>query len=131
MNRILVDTSIWIDWFKGTRIAQPLLKLIENNEIVVNDLILAELIPFLNEKEDRLIELLQSVRKVTLPIDWAEIIAMQTTNLKNGINKVGIPDLIIVQNALVHNLILFENDRHFELMQKQFKFKLFRNQERE
>jgi predicted nucleic acid-binding protein len=43
---------------------------------------------------------------------------MQTANLKNGINKVGIPDLIIMQNAQEHSVPLFTLDRHFALMSK-------------
>jgi len=55
------------------------------------------------------------------------MIDYQILNLKHGINKVGIPDLIIVQNVLKNNLELFSFDAHFKLMQKHFKFKMFIN----
>jgi predicted nucleic acid-binding protein len=32
---------------------------------------------------------------------------MQTENLRQGLNKVGIPDLIIAQNAIDHDVELF------------------------
>jgi predicted nucleic acid-binding protein len=40
------------------------------------------------------------------------------TCLRNGINKVGIPDLIIAQFALQNNLSLFSLDKHFQLLGK-------------
>ncbi len=120
MSRVLVDTSIWIDFFKGGVTSRPLLEFIENNTIVVNDLILAELLPSINKKnETGLKELLLSLQKVALSIDWHEIIQMQTENLKAGMNNIGIPDLIIAQNAIQNELHLFENDKHFRLIQGQ------------
>ena len=47
---VLVDTSVWIDYFRiGTRSAE-LDDLIDENIIVTNDLIFAELISFLKLK---------------------------------------------------------------------------------
>jgi hypothetical protein len=42
---VLVDSSIWIDYFRNTGKADALDVLIDENLVVVNDLILAELIP--------------------------------------------------------------------------------------
>jgi predicted nucleic acid-binding protein len=39
---ILVDTSIWIDYFKSGENSARLDDLIEDNQIVINDIILAE-----------------------------------------------------------------------------------------
>ena len=48
---ILVDTSVWINYFKGREEVKRLDTFIETNSIVVNDLILAELLPFYKSKE--------------------------------------------------------------------------------
>ncbi|WP_225586866.1 hypothetical protein [Algoriphagus sp. Y33] len=37
-------------------------------------------------------------------------------NLKNGINNVGIPDLIILQQVIEEKIALFTLDKHFKLM---------------
>ena len=85
---ILVDTSVWINYFKGREEVKRLDTFIETNSIVVNDLILAELLPFINQKKEyELRNLLLNIEKVVLHINWNEIIKMQTENLKNGINK--------------------------------------------
>jgi hypothetical protein len=50
---------------------------------------------------------------------------MQKINLANGINKVDIPDLIIIQNVIQNNQMLWTNDKHFYLMQEFIGLKLF------
>ena len=114
---ILVDSSIWIEYFKGNKIVLPLDSLIDLNNICVNDLVLSELLPSINhKKEHRLKELLLTITRIPLVINWNGIIDMQTQNLKNGINKVGISDLIIAQNVIDNDLELYTLDRHFKLM---------------
>jgi predicted nucleic acid-binding protein len=66
--------------------------------------------------ETELENLLNLLPKVPMQIDWNGLIYMQTENLKHGINKVGLPDLMIAQNVLQNGLTLFSLDRHFELI---------------
>lgn len=44
---VLVDTSVWIEYFRSGNNFEKLDFLIDENLVVTNDLILAELIPFL------------------------------------------------------------------------------------
>src|SRR4030042_1610563 len=126
MSMVLVDSSVWIEYFKGTESALPLNDLIDSNNICINDLILAELLPSINhKKEDRLKELLLTITKIDIEINWNQIIYMQTLNLRNGINNVGIADLIIVQNTTDNNMELFSLDKHFQLMSELHGLKLY------
>ena len=43
---------------------------------------------------------------------------MQVTCLRNGISKVGIPDLMVAQYAMQLGLTLFSLDKHFRLLSK-------------
>ena len=123
--RILVDSSIWIDYFRGGNDSEVMDSYIDENVICTNHLILSELIPNLRiRKEDKLIDLLTEVSKIPLNINWNLIIEFQTICLKNGINKVGIPDLIIVDNAIQNDLILFSMDKHFKLISEYIDLKL-------
>ena len=123
--RILVDSSIWIEYFRGGEISEVMDLYIDENIICTNYLILSELIPALRiRKKYKLIELLNEVSKVTLTINWNRIINYQTLCLKNGINKVGIPDLIIVDNAMENDLVLFSLDEHFRLLSNHMDLKL-------
>jgi predicted nucleic acid-binding protein len=126
MNKILVDSSVWISFFKGIEEAKQLFQLIDSNMICTNDLILTELVPALiHKKENELVILLDSIEKVKIEIDWAGITQMQVHNLKNGLNRVGIPDLIIAQNVIQNKLVLFSFDKHFNLMKKGFGLKTY------
>ncbi len=125
---ILVDSSVWIEYFKGNEKTLPLNKLLDLNNVCINDLILSELIPSINHKKENVLkELLLTITKIPLVINWNTIIYMQTQNLKNGINKVGIADLIIAQNVIDNDLELYTLDRHFELMSELHDFRLFIN----
>ena len=114
---VLVDTSIWVEYLKAGNYAENLDFFIDEGLIVTNDLILAELIPFLQVRNrKKLISLLRNIRRLDLIIDWNQIIDYQCECLKNGINRVGIPDLIIAQNAIQNDCEIFSQDHHFFLM---------------
>ncbi|MEQ8198930.1 MAG: PIN domain-containing protein [Clostridiaceae bacterium] len=123
---VLVDSSVWIEYFKGNEQTLPLNTLLDLNNICINDLILAELLPSINHKKENVLkELLLTITKIPLTINWNTIIYMQTQNIKNGINKIGIADLIIAQNVIDNDLELYTFDRHFELMSELHDFRLF------
>jgi predicted nucleic acid-binding protein len=123
---VLVDSSIWIDYFRNAGHSDTVDLLIEENLIVINDLILAEIVPYLEiQKQKALISLLREIRRQPMEIDWESIINMQTICLRKGINGVGIPDLIIVQNALQGNLKLFSKDKHFGLISKYIPIEIY------
>jgi len=123
--KVLVDSSVWVAYFRGSRELPALDWLIEEDLVVTNDLILAELTPALLVRGERkLVRLLRQVECTALTIDWDGIIDMQVTCLRNGINQVGIPDLIVAQQAMQHNLSLFSLDKHFRLLSNQLPLNL-------
>ena len=114
---ILADTSVWIDSFRGGDSKDAMNILLANDVLCVNDIILAELLPLMiHRKEQELIDILLALPKLQMNVDWDKIIAMQTENLRHGVNKVGILDLMIAQNAIQSNAKLFSIDKHFLLM---------------
>ena len=122
---VLVDTSIWINYFRNGDSDHRLDYLIDENIVVTNDLILAELIPFLTiKKQKKIIELLKSIYNLPFQINWDEIIEYQVKCLKKGINGVGIPDLIIAQNAKQNDCEIYSLDTHFTLLSKVIKMNI-------
>ncbi len=125
---ILVDSSVWIAYFKGDERALPLNELIDLNDLCINDLILAELIPsIVQKKENTLKDLLLAIKTINIEINWQELMEMQVLNLSKGIHNVGIADLIIAQNAMRHNVELFTLDRHFILLRQHQKLKIYKH----
>ncbi|MEJ2426375.1 MAG: PIN domain-containing protein [Candidatus Thiodiazotropha sp.] len=123
---VLVDTSIWIDYFRGGDSSKDVDYLIDENLIITNDIILAELIPYLKiKKQNKVISLLHEINKVPLSVHWDEIIEYQVKCLKGGANGVGIPDLIIAQNAKQNSCEVYSLDKHFRLLNQVLKVKLY------
>ena len=122
---ILVDTSVWIEYFRSGNHFEKLDFIIDNNLVVTNDLILAELIPFLKIKKQRkIVKLLNIINKLEMRIEWDEIIDYQLKCLKSGLNGLGIPDLIIAQNAKQNHCEIYSLDNHFKLLKDIIKIKL-------
>ncbi len=126
MKKVLVDSSIWIDYFRSGQNSTNMDYLIDNNLIIINEIIIAELVPFLKRKgQNKIINLLYAIEKVKLKIDWNNIIDLQYKCLKKGINKVGIPDLIIIQNVIDNNISLYTLDKHFEFIRNIYDFDIY------
>ena len=126
MNSTIIDSSAWIEYFKGNQKYYFMKNLIYNNAIYTNDIILTELLPsILQKKENELAVLLNSITKFELSIKWQEIRDMQLLNLRHGNNNIGISDLIIVQNCLQNNLKLITNDKHFITMAKYIPLEIY------
>jgi predicted nucleic acid-binding protein len=125
--KVLVDSSVWIDFFKGNEIL-PLERLIQEDLVCTNEIILCEILPYiLLKKRNDIAQSLLALEKIALSIDWRIIQQYQFLNLRNGIDKVGIPDLIILQQVIDEKLTLFSFDKHFKLMKSQFEFELINN----
>ncbi len=116
---VLIDTSVWVEYFRSGKYSEKLDFLIDENLIVTNDLIMAELIPFLRMRnQQKIIDLLRNIKNLDLLINWEQIIEYQYECLKNGLNGIGIPYLIIAQNAKQNDCEVYSLDNHFNLMKE-------------
>lgn len=67
---VLVNTSVWIDYFRTGNKSAELDDLIDENVIVTNDLIFAELILFLKlKRQAKVAKLLNEIKRLPLQID--------------------------------------------------------------
>ncbi|MEX0780432.1 MAG: PIN domain-containing protein [Balneolales bacterium] len=123
--KVLADSSVWIEYFKSGGIPK-LDRLIEENMICTNEIILTELAPALiKQGEHDVLNGLQVLERLPLQIDWDLLRHYQLMNLERGINRVGIPDLIILQQVIAGKITLFSFDKHFKLMNTFLTFDLF------
>ncbi|MEQ1546876.1 PIN domain-containing protein [Methyloglobulus sp.] len=115
-----------MDYFKKGEQSLKLDDLLLDDRVVINDIILAELVPLLLlKKQATIIELLKNIVLFPLVIDWNQIIEWQTMCLSSGINGIGIPDLLITQNAIQNNLSVYSLDKHFRSLSKINRLQLF------
>lgn len=121
---VLIDSSVWIEYFKSGGI-EKLDRLIEEDFACINELIFTELAPALMlRNESAILDGLHALTMIPLNIDWQIVRDYQLMNLQNGINKIGIPDLIILQQVIDEKITLLSFDMHFRLMQSQLNFDL-------
>ncbi len=122
---VLVDTSVWVEYFRHGRNPEKLDFIIDENLVVTNDLILAELVPFLKiRNQNKIISLLHNIKRLPININWEQIIEFQYKCLKSGLSGVGIPDLIIAQNAKQNDCEIYTLDNHFQLIKDIIKLNL-------
>jgi predicted nucleic acid-binding protein len=123
---VLVDTSVWVEYFRNGSSFEQLDFLIDENLVVINDLILSELIPFLKVRNQRkLISLLKEINKLEMAVNWEQLVEYQYKCLKNDINGIGIPDFIIAQNAKQNHCSIYSLDNHFSLIKDILNIELF------
>jgi predicted nucleic acid-binding protein len=113
----IVDSNVWIEFFNKKNFFKPVSELLENNTAFINKIILAELLPAARlKKEKDFIECLSGIEMVDLHIDWDEIIEIQFQSIKKGINKLGLLDIAIAQNAKQNKVGIFTINRHMILL---------------
>jgi predicted nucleic acid-binding protein len=123
---VIIDSSVWIEYFRKGNNSEKVDFLIDEDLIVTNDLILAELTPFLKmKKQKKLLSLLHYINKLKIMVNWGQLIDFQYLCLQNGLNGVGIPDLIIAQNAIQNDSKIYSLDKHFESMSAFLDIKIF------
>ena len=123
---VIVDTSVWVEYFRKGNDFGKVDYLIDENIVVINELILTELTPFLLLRNHlKLINLLKNINRKPISINWDNLVEIQYQCLKKRINGVGIPDLIISQNAIQNNCKIYSLDKHFHEMSKFLDFDIF------
>ncbi|MFP3089072.1 PIN domain-containing protein [Treponema sp. TIM-1] len=126
MSDTIIDSSAWIEFFKGNEKYSFIKELIYTNLVCTNDIILTELLPLvIHQRENKLADLLNSLRKKVLVIDWREIQGIQLLNLKYGNNNVGISDILIAQNCMQNKLKIVTKDKHFMAMAKYIPLEIY------
>jgi len=128
MSNFLVDSTIWIEFFKGNNkaVIDFVLPLIDKDKIYFNGIILSELlIGANNEKEFALIKNNFSGFKL---LETHNTIFEKASEIGFRLRRAGITipltDLIIAAHCIHHDLTIITSDPHFKLVNKQIKLKL-------
>jgi predicted nucleic acid-binding protein len=113
----LVDTSVWIDFFRGVASIKELLtKLIIRDRVFTAGPVLFELLQGIRSSEERgqVKEALLSVNFLDItPEDW-EGAALISRELRSQGITIPMTDLLLAQLAKVHDLEIISLDPHFD-----------------
>ncbi|MBN1190832.1 MAG: PIN domain nuclease [Dehalococcoidales bacterium] len=127
---ILVDSSVWIDYFNGRKTARTdLLDLaLGNTPVVTGDLILVEVLQGFRDDSD-----FQTARDLLASLIFMPVLGRQVAEesainyrflRKKGVTVKKTIDVIIGTFCLHHDIHLLTGDRDFDPMVKYLKFRL-------
>ncbi len=119
---IVVDTSVWIDYFNGARTPQAdrLDELLGERLIAVGDLILAELLQGFAAEFDA-----KHALALLAPLEFVAMagrdVAIQSAAFYRGLRRRGVTvrksmDMLIGTYCLLHDHELLHDDRDFDLL---------------
>ncbi len=117
---ILVDTSVWIEFFKGKKIASEVDRLLDDNLAALCGPILTELLRGIRTEKDRgaVIPLLQGCRFLEQPqLLWEEAGTLGFHLRAKGI-VVKTMDLLITTYAVAHRTPILTLDSDFSKIRK-------------
>lgn len=121
---ILVDTSVWIEYFNGveTKQTKQLDAFLENEIIIIGDIILAEILQgFKNDKDFEIAkQVLTNFESHTI---CNQQIAIQSAEYYRLLRKSGVTvrktiDMLIGTFCIKNNIPLLQNDRDFIPLRK-------------
>ena len=121
---ILVDSSVWIDYFRGTRNEQTDLldALLSSEPVAVGDLMLAEVLQGFNSERD-----FNQAKNVLLSLHQVDIrgteIAIQAARNFRTLRLHGVTvrktiDVLIATRCIESDLLLLHSDRDFDAFEK-------------
>lgn len=119
---ILVDSSVWIDFFRGLRTpwTLPLLRMAGHRSLLLGDLILFEVMRGVRNDHERSLVTDRMELLPIVPMVGREIALLAAQNGRMlraaGITTRHGIDLLIGTFCILHNHALLQNDRDFEPM---------------
>jgi predicted nucleic acid-binding protein len=117
--KYLIDSCVWIDFWGKKAHFTAISDLLRTDFACTNPIILAELLPSAQlNHETEFIACFSGITILPLDIDWNEITAIQYRCLKAGINKLGLLDIAIAQNAGQQGATVFSTDGHMIALAK-------------
>ncbi len=127
---ILVDSSVWIDYFRGTRSASAahLDRLLGTEPVLMGDLILAEVLQgFVTDLDfNQATSLLDAFEIV--PLAGAKICTQAARNFRalrrHGVSVRKTVDTIIATSCIENGYVLLHNDRDFDAFERHLGLKV-------
>ena len=128
---ILVDSSVWIDYFNGKRSWQTDLldHMLSNVPIIMGDLILTEVLQGFKSDKDY-----EAAKNYLDDLPFRQIggynVAIQSAQNYRQLRKVGVTvrktiDIIIATFCIIEGLTLLHDDRDFDPIASRFPLKTF------
>lgn len=128
-DKVLIDTSVWIDYFKAKngQLYEKVDEVLTYSGVYVPKVVIAELIQ--GAKSDKEISVVESFIEAFNIIDQAEDTWLKAGKLSFAMKRKGVSinlvDCYIAVLAAEHNCAIFSLDEHFRSIRKFIKIELY------
>lgn len=116
-DRILADTSVWIEFFKsGTKTGDILAALLAGSTACTCGVVLFELMQGIKSETEKaaILSILSELTYFEMSAAlWQKAAGLSHTLKKKGLT-LPLSDVFIASIAITHNLFIFTLDKHFE-----------------
>ena len=116
---MLLDTSCWVEYFKGTEKGKKIKELMDKQEVLYTcPLTIAEISVWCRKNNKFPQDFIRSIKNLSIMLDMGEDVMSESGRIyheamkKNG--KIGLIDCIIYATAQVHGLVLLTKDEDFK-----------------
>lgn len=130
MSRVLVDSSVWIEFFRhpDAPVSQTLDVLLSHRLVCTTGVIKAEIVPGTRSAKD-----FRRLRRLfdALPLAperegfWSHVIRFRRRLYLKGVSDIGIPDLIVATVAIQNRKLVFTTDEDFVRITPHIPIRLF------
>lgn len=114
----LLDTSAWVEFFKGSPLGREVKGIIAGEQVYTSAITLAEITRWVFDNNGDVRFALQQIHENSIIIPVEEPILVESglryTALRNRNKKMGLIDVIIYITALLHGLELLTTDHDFK-----------------
>jgi predicted nucleic acid-binding protein len=127
---ILVDTSVWIDFFAGRHLQHVVMLeqcIIDSEDLALCGIIMTEILQGI--ADDTAHRRVQQYLRPLIMLPMPEAVFVRAANIYRTLRKKGITirksnDCIIAATALEHHCLLLHNDRDFTPIAEHFPLKI-------
>ncbi|MHB8880530.1 MAG: type II toxin-antitoxin system VapC family toxin [Thermodesulfovibrionales bacterium] len=128
-DKVLIDTSVWIDYFKGNnvRLHEKTDEVLTYSDVYVPKVVIAELLQ--GARSEKEISVIESFVEAFTIIDQAEDTWVKAGKLSFSMKRKGVSinlvDCYIAVLTAEHNCAIFTLDEHFRSIKKFIKIELY------
>ena len=128
MPLVLMDTSVWIDYYRpeaSENLKSAVKKLIEADEVAINGVIAVEILQGTTSDKDyqKVLNDMKAFKEFAFDWNVFERAAKLSFDLKRQGTTIPAIDILIAATALENNSLLWHQDNHYELIAKRTNLK--------
>ena len=129
MEKVLIDTSVWIPFFRGRdkSIVEAVSKLLTAGRVVITGIVITELLQGASEEKEleKILRLLEPVERIDLvSSDWEKGGRLSYRLRRRGATPSTL-DILLATLAIENDCLFYTADKHFELVAKHSDLRLY------